>query len=76
MEATMNTPLEVALDISSSISEAKLDNSLLDVSSCAERISRRHPLADCSKEAIEETLEDEGAAAGIAMRLAARRRSH
>ena len=72
----MNTPLEIALDISSVISEAKLANSLLDVPSCAERISRRHPMAACSKEAIEETLEDEGAAAGVAMRLAARRRPH
>ena|SRR3712207_3229419 len=73
---TIDTLLKISLEISRAVSEAKLENSLLDVSLCAERISRRHPLAECSKEEIERALEHEGAAARICMKLARRKKSH
>ena len=71
--AMINTPLEVAMDVSRLVSEAKLAISYLDVSLCAERIARRHPLAACSKAQIEADLERAGVAAGISMKLAARK---
>jgi hypothetical protein len=73
---TIDALLKISLEISRAISEAKLSNSLLDVSRCAERLSRRHPLAECSVEEIERALEHEGAAARISMKLARRKRSH
>ena len=75
-KVTIDTLLKISLEISRAVSEAKLANSLLDVSRCAERISRRHPLAECSKEQIERALEHEGAAARICMKLAGRKKSH
>ena len=75
-KVTIDTLLKISLEISRAVSEAKLDNSLLDVSTCAERISRRHPLTECSKAQIEEALEHEGAAARICMKLARRKKSH
>ena len=74
-KVTIDTLLKITLDISA-VSEAKLTNSLLDVSTCAERISRQYPLAECSKEQIEQALEHEGAAARICMKLARRKKSH
>ena len=75
-EVTIDTLLKITLDISCAVSEAKLANSLLDVSRCAEQISRRHPLVECSTEQIEEALEQEGAAARICMKLARRKKAH
>ena len=75
-KVTIDTLLKIMLEISRAVSEAKLTNSLLDVSTCAERIARRHPLAECPKEQIEQALEHEGAAARICMKLARRRKSH
>jgi hypothetical protein len=75
-KVTIDTLLKITLDISRAVSEAKLTNSLLDVSTCAERISRQYPLAECSKEQIEQALEHEGAAARICMKLARRKKSH
>ena len=66
--------LRVSLEISRAVSEARLADSLLDVSWCAERILRRHPSVKCSKEQIEQALEHEGVAARIPMRLARRQK--
>ena len=75
-KVTIDTLLKISLEISCAVSGAKLANSLLDVSYCAEHISRRYPLAECSKEQIEQALEYEGAAARICMKLDRRKKFH
>jgi hypothetical protein len=76
LENTLNASREIAMDIDRLISDTKLTNSLLDVSFCAERIARRHPLAACLRAQIEEILECAGVAAGVAMKLVGREPSH
>ena len=67
--------LRISLEIDRAVSEAKMAKSLLDVSRCAERISDRHPSAECSKEHIEQALVQEGTAARIPMVLGRRTNS-
>ncbi len=64
----MSTPLSVALNIGRLISEAQARRSTIDISAQAAELYLRFFESGCSRLQIAEALEDEAAAAGVAIR--------
>jgi hypothetical protein len=65
VEAPMNTPLDIAVDIGRIIAEARARNAPLDFSHCVDEIFLRFPQRSVSRVDIREALKEEAGAVGL-----------
>ena len=66
-EVSMNTPLDVAVDIGRIVIQAQASQSALDLSGCADNLLARFPHSGFSRRQILDALQEEAAAAGLPM---------
>ena len=67
LEVSMNTPLDVAVDIGRIVLQAQAARRALDLADCADDLLARFPQTGFSRPQILEALREEAAAAGLPM---------